>query len=216
MVVRWQFNCIEFSEPLLCCSGSVLHSSEVSLGSCGVLHSGLPSSHCLSSSLHFPAFRDSFPWATDQHMGILPEFYSPVMRGLSLGQSHKEKRGKDTPPPHTHTHAFFGLQQPLSLVLQKEGVSVGVLAPASPHSSATGAHTQGKTEKRGGKNGKPLPHVATSSTTHHLDITLQSPQEFAFCLLPRGFGCSRQKTGSLGLTPSWPESELPLSFQWFK
>lgn len=202
MVVRWQFNRVEFSEPLLCCFGSVLHSSEVSLGSCGVLHSGLPSSHCLSSSLHFPAFRDSFPWATDQHMGILPGFYSPVTRGLSLGQSHKEKRGKE-PPPHTHIHILWIAEAPF-LGLQKDGVSVGVLAPASPHSSATGAHTQGKTEKRG-KNGKPFPHVATSSTIHHLDLTLQSPQEFAVCVLSRGFGCSRQKTGSLGLTPSWPE-----------
>lgn len=122
-------------------------------GICGVLHSGLPSSHCLSSSLHFPAFRDSFPWATDQHMGILPEFYSPVMRGLSLGQSHKEKRGKDSPPPHTH---ILCIAEAPFLGPSERRVSVGVLAPASPHSSATGAHTQGKTEKRGGKMGNPF------------------------------------------------------------
>lgn len=179
------FNRAEFSEPLLCCFGFVLHSSAASLGSCGVLHSGLPSSHCLSSARHFPAFRDSFPWATDQHVGILPEFYSPIMRGLSLGQSH--------PHPHPHTHILWIAEAPFLGPSERRSFCWTFSSCITTQLCYWSSHSGQDRQKRG-EIGKPLPHVATSSTIHHLDLTLQSPQEFAFCVLPRGFGCSRQKT----------------------
>lgn len=140
----------------------------------------------VSSSLYPYTFQPSgapFSWAS-----VFPAWFTTTTQlcdwRLPLGQSNRGKRGKSptkTPLPHTH---ILGTARALSL-----GSSEGwALLPESEllrYHTTLEAHTWGVAEREEGENGKPFPHVATASTAHHPELTLQRPQVFVLCFVQR-------------------------------